>query len=98
MSVRPADRYGAAAGGASSVAAPPPAPDTAPARSPAPRPRSPASHIPQLVRGIGPQDGQHPIEQVGRAGTDRLIVMLAPLHHLRVIERRDLRVPLPRAF
>src|SRR3712207_5378181 len=35
---------------------------------------------------------------MGGAGADRLVVMLAALHHLRVIERGDLRVPLSRTF
>src|SRR5918912_224953 len=35
---------------------------------------------------------------MGRAGTDCLVVMLAPRHHLRVVDRRNLRIPLARAL
>ncbi len=52
-------------------------------------------HIAQLIEAILFQDGPNAIGQVGCTRTQRLSVVLAVMDYLVVIDRSNLRIPLP---
>ncbi len=53
-----------------------------------------AIHAAQFVGLILSQHSQHPVQEVGGAGTQGLVVVLALVYHLVVVDGGDLRVPL----
>ncbi len=48
--------------------------------------------IAQFIRFVSAQHRQHPIKQVGRTRTHRLLMVLALAHHLIVVDGGDLRI------
>src|SRR6266699_1826139 len=55
-------------------------------------------HPTELVRLVLAQHGEYPIQQMRRARADRLLMVLAFLHHLIIVNRCNLRVPAPCDF